>query len=232
MAHSSHLNDKKLTQREGAIPQYDLEAVHAERIETTAKCLFDRAASYLPTYAEVLKELQPKQFAERLHALVKGSSEKYLEEEKALVEQTPNAWNLHYTKEDGLQLISLATDNFAVRQFLSSQILPKGVRRPSCGDLVIPVRGKWYGYNENLPHLMCNNSNDSGKPGLLEAMTDKTQLTLPQALLRHPLKTEEELEAIYQAARAGAPIIQEAQRLEVNHKAAQRALDALLKPQT
>lgn len=227
MAYSPHLNGEKLTQREGAIAQYNLAEAHAARIQKTTKRLFDKA-SLLPAYAEVLAELRPKQFARRLHNLVKGSSAGYLAEERNLLRKTPHDWELHYTPEKGLFLRSPSLTSGPVSIYLNNRQLPEGVYKSNNGEtaLKIPVRGG--GYNHDLLHLMLGNPNGS-QAGILEAITDKTQSTLPEALLGHPLKTEEQLQAIYKAAREGAPIIKKVQRLKANHEKAQTALNELHK---
>jgi hypothetical protein len=227
VAYSPHLNGEKLTQREGAIAQYNLAEAHAARIQKTTKGLFEQA-SLLPAYAEVLAELGPKQFAKRLHNLVKGSSAGYLAEERKLLKNTPHNWELHYTPEKGLFLRSPSLTSSPVQSFLWNQKPPKGVYKSNNGEtaLKIPVRGG--GYNHDLLHLMLENPNGS-QAGILEAITDKTQSTLPEALLGNPLKTEEQLQAIFEAAREGAPIIKKVQRLNANHEKARLALSALHK---
>jgi hypothetical protein len=214
VAYSPHLNGEKLTQREGAIAQYDLAAFHAARIKETARSLFSDL-NRLPRFDQLVKDLNPQQFSARLHELIANHLKGYLEEEGALLENTSDVWKLSSTRENGLHLVAEACS--ADYKHAHLERLYKAKKRPdvlkyhrNINGLVIPMGDRW---RSTTPQEV------------LDAIA--TRAPLPPSRY---LKTPKQLQAIYEAAKAGEPLIQQVQHLTENRQEAEKALNALLPP--
>ena len=213
MAYSPHLNGEKLTQREGAIAQYDLVAFHDARIKEEALELFPQLTR-LPRFNQLLKDLTPQGFSARLHELVTKNLRGLLTEEKDLLANTSNVWELHPPESrEALRLIARACSGDYNHAHLER--LYEAKKRPevlkyhrNINGLVIPIGGRWM----------------SATPQeVLDAIATRAPLAPSRCL-----KTPKQLQAIYEAAREGEPLLQEVQHLTENREQARKALNALL----
>ena len=215
MAYSPHLNGEKLTQREGAIAQYDLAAFHAARIKGAAPELFQKL-TLLPGFNQLVKELTPEKFSERLHELVTNNLRGFLTEEEDLLAKTSDVWELHPPEgREELRLIAKACDGDYKHKKL--QQLYAATERPdvlkyhrNINGLVIPIGERWM---STTPQEVLNSI--------------ANEVPLPPSKY---LKTEKELQAIYEAAKEGVPLIQKVLDLTANRQKAEDALKALLNP--
>jgi hypothetical protein len=212
VAYSPHLNGEKLTQREGAIAQYDLAARHAARIRKTVPPLF-KELSFLPRFDQLVKDLTPQKFSARLHELIAKHLKGYLEEERALLANTSDVWKLSSTRENGLHLVAEACSadyNYAhLKRLYEATTHPDVLKyHRNINGLVIPIGGRWM----------------SATPQeVLDAIATRAPLAPSRCL-----KTPKQLQAIYEAAREGEPLLQEVQHLTENREQARKALNALL----
>jgi hypothetical protein len=215
VAYSPHLNGEKLTQREGAIAQYDLAEAHAARIKETAPKLFQDLRR-LPKFSQLLERLTPQKFSERLHELVTNNLRGFLTEEEDLLAKTSDVWELHPPdRREELRLIAKACygdyNHAKLQQLYAATERPDVLKyHRNINGLVIPIGGRWM----------------STTP---QEVLDAIATEAPLAPSRY-LKTPEQLQAIYKAAREGEPLIQQVQRVTENRQEAEEALNALLNP--
>jgi hypothetical protein len=218
VAYSPHLNGEKLTQREGAIAQYNLAARHAARIRKTVPPLFERL-SFLPGFDQLVEDLTPKEFSARLLELVTNNLKGFFEEEQYLLEKTSDIWELRNTGagiKDFSYLVaepcSADYNHVHLKRLYEAQKRPDVLKyHRNINGLVIPMGDRW---RSTTPQEVLNSI--------------ATEDPLPPSRY---LKTPEQLQAIYEAAKAGEPLIQQVQHLTKNRQKAEKALNALLNPE-